>query len=94
MMQKILALLAGTLLLVLAFMFSVVLLAVAAVVGLCAFTYFWWKTRALRQALREQAAQAAATAPSAGQVFEGEAVVVTEARETALETLPVDARRE
>lgn len=91
MMQKILALLAGGVLLVLAFLFSVVVLAVVAVVGLCAFAYFWWKTRALRQALREQAAQAAATD---GQVIEGEAVVVTETRQTSVEILPAVVRRE
>lgn len=94
---KLLALIVGAVLLVLGFMFSVVILAVAAVVGLVAFGWFWWRTRELRKVLREQAAaQAAQTArgpvPAEGEIIEGEAVVVEEyRRERAV--LPPDVRR-
>jgi ABC-type bacteriocin/lantibiotic exporter with double-glycine peptidase domain len=74
------ALLGGAILLVLGFMFSMVVLAIAAVIGLVAFGYFWWKTRELRKVLREQQATAATTRPAGGEVFEGEAVVVEEYR--------------
>ncbi len=79
---KIGAVLAGAILLVLALMFSVVLLAVISVVGLAAFGYFWWKTRGLRKAMRER--------PENGQVIEGEAVVVEEPPERAQHRLPDD----
>lgn len=78
---KLIALFVGALLLVLGFMFSLVILAVAAVVGAAVVGYFWWQTRELRQALRAQQAAAAASAkPAGGEVFEGEAVVVEESR--------------
>jgi hypothetical protein len=78
---KLVALIAGATLLVLGFMFSIVLLAVVAAVGLCVWIYLWWKTRELRRVLREQQAtrpvdpEAAATD---GQIIEGEAIVVEE----------------
>lgn len=63
---RILSLVAGVVLLVLALTFSLLLFAVvtavAAVVGL----YLWWKTRDLRRQMREQ--------PPGGRVFEGEVV--------------------
>ena len=68
--QKLLALAAGTVLLLVGFMFSVVLLAVVAAAGLAAWGYFWWKTRKLRKAMRER--------PSGGHVIEGEVIVVDE----------------
>lgn len=80
---KLLALLAGAVLLVLGFMFSVVILAIVAVVGLAAFGWFWWKTRELRRVMREQAAQAAAARAEVipdGEIIEGEAIVVEEVR--------------
>jgi hypothetical protein len=46
----------------------VLFLAVVVAVGLVVWGYFWWKTRALRQAMRER--------PPGGHVVEGEAVVV------------------
>lgn len=64
-------------LLVVGFMFSIVILAVVAVLGLIGLGYFWWKTRALRRAIREQMAAAARSEQSA--VIEGEASVVREA---------------
>jgi hypothetical protein len=83
---KFFALVLGAVLLVLGLMFSVVLLAVVAVLGLAAWGYFWWQTRALRKAMREQAAGAAASRDGTGdgmmggRVIEGEAVVVEEVR--------------
>lgn len=80
---KLVALIVGVGLLVLGFMFSLVILAVVAVAGLAAWGWFWWKTRELRQALREQAAAgpgaretASARARTGGTVIEGEAVIV------------------
>jgi uncharacterized protein YneF (UPF0154 family) len=63
---KLVAFVAATALLVLAFIFSVVLLAVLAAGGLALFGYFWWKTRALRKRLREN--------PPGGHVIEGEVI--------------------
>lgn len=88
---KLFALIFGAILLVLGFMFSLVILAVAAVIGLAAFGYFWWKTRALRKVLREQQAAAANAKPAGGEVFEGEAVVVEEYRAEA-QRLPAGDR--
>jgi len=50
--------------LVLAFMFSIVLLAIAAVLALVLILYFWWKTRHLRKRFRETADE--------GRVLDGE----------------------
>jgi hypothetical protein len=63
---KLVAFVAATGLLVLAFIFSVVLLAVLVTGGLALFGYFWWKTRALRRRLREN--------PPGGHVIEGEVI--------------------
>lgn len=82
MLRNALTLIAGGLLLILGFMFSVVLLAVVAVLGLLAWGYLWWKTRKVRQAM--------ASPPEEGQIFDGEAVVVEEARESTKDTLPGD----
>lgn len=76
---KLLALVAGAILLVVGFLFSVVFLAIVAVAGLGVWTYFWWKTRKLRQAMREH--------PPGGQVIEGEVVVVDEFQEEGRNTL-------
>ena len=73
-LQKLLALIVGATLLILGFMFSVVVLAIVAVLGVIGFGYFWWKTRALRKAMRERPP---ATAFDEGQVIiDGEARVV------------------
>lgn len=66
-LQKLLALVVGATLLILGFMFSVVVLAIVAVLGVIGFGYFWWKTRALRKAMRER--------PPAT-VFDEEAVII------------------
>jgi hypothetical protein len=50
-----LAIAGGVVLLAGAVVFSVVLLAVAAVAGVLVGGYLWWKTRSLRRQLREQA---------------------------------------
>jgi len=66
-LQKLLALLVGTVLLILGFMLSVVVLAVVAVLGVIGFGYFWWKTRDLRKAMREHSEAA---------IFEENTVIV------------------
>ena len=82
-MRQLFALMIGTILMVLAAMFSLVIFALLAVFGVAFFLWFWWKTRALRKVLREQQARQAPTegVPAAyreGSVFDGEAVVVEE----------------
>ncbi len=76
MLGRAFSLVVGAALLVLGFMFSLVLLVVIAVLGLAAFGYFWWKTRASRNAMHEQPMENRAT----GQIIEGEAVVIDEYR--------------
>ncbi|WP_126445399.1 hypothetical protein [Sulfuricystis multivorans] len=73
---KLLGVIVGTVLLVVGFMFSLVVLAVAVVLGIAVWGWFWWRTRALRKALRE--AVSAGGANQAGEVIEGEAVIVEE----------------
>lgn len=80
---KLLATVGGVVLLVLGFMFSLVVLAVALVVGLGVWGWFWWKTRKLRQQINEQMRENPPPGwerPSspAGHVIEGEAVIVEE----------------
>lgn len=83
MLRNALTLIAGGFLLILGFMFSVVLLAVVALLGLAAWGYLWWKTRKVRQAM-------AAAPPEEGQIFDGEAVIVEEAKGDARNILPGD----
>ncbi|SDH91497.1 hypothetical protein [Propionivibrio dicarboxylicus] len=81
---KFLAAIVGVLTLAAAFMFSLVFVAVIVVAGLIAWGYFWWKTRALRRLLRDQAgatpfSQAAENGVSTeGEIIEGESVRVAE----------------
>jgi UPF0716 family protein affecting phage T7 exclusion len=75
MLKNILTLITGLVLLILGFMFSLIALAIIAVIGFAVWAYLWWKTRKLRQAMREQATRGT---PSDGQVIEGESVVVEE----------------
>ena len=82
MFRNLLALLTGTILLILGFMFSVVVFAVIAVLGLAIWIYLMWKTRKLRRAMQEQAPD--------GQVIEGEAIVVEEYRVRTKNVLPSD----
>lgn len=76
-LAKLLAFLLSATLFVLAFMFSVVALAVVAVVGIGVAGWFWWKTRALRRQMREQGGMASTSAhrrAEGGQIIEGEVV--------------------
>ena len=66
--EKAVALVGGAVVLVLGLVFSLFLLALVVLVGLAAWGYFWWKTRELRQLMRERA--------PTGQVIDGDAVVV------------------
>lgn len=88
---QILALVAGVIMLVLGFMFSVVLLAVFVVVGLTLGAWFFWKTRHLRKAMRE--AGPVGNPPADGEVIEGEAVIVEEYRVSETNILPDDTRK-
>lgn len=63
---KIAAAVVGAIALVLAFMFSVVALAVVSVVVLIVIGYLWWKTRDLRRRMRER--------PPGGRVIDGDAI--------------------
>lgn len=74
---------AGAALLVAGFFFSLVILSVVAVVGLALWSYFWWKTRALRRQLCEQMEQMQGQAqrdparddtPTEGVIIEGEVI--------------------
>lgn len=82
MLGNALALLAGSILLILGFVFSVAVLAVAAVLGLALWGYVWWKTRTLRRTLQGQAPR--------GQVIDGEAIVVEEYGVSTKNVLPGD----
>jgi len=74
---RIVATLLATALVVVGFTFSLVILVVAAALGVIALGYVWWKTRALRRALRQQMAEARAAQST---VIEGEATVVHDDR--------------
>jgi uncharacterized protein YneF (UPF0154 family) len=76
---KLITAIVGAILLVLGFMFSVVLIAIVVAVGLGVWAWFWWKTRKIRQQMRENPPPAweKHTAPD-GHVIEGEAVIVEE----------------
>ena len=82
MIRNLLALLTAVILLIVGFMFSVVVFATMAVLGLTVWIYLMWKTRKLRRAMQEQA--------SDGQVIEGEAIIVEEHRARAKDVLPGD----
>ena len=86
---QIFALLAGVILLVLGFMFSVVLLVVFVAFGLLLGSWFFWKTRHLRKAMRE--AGPMNSPPADGVVIEGEAVIVEEYRVGKTPVLPDDS---
>lgn len=85
-----LTIIASVVLLVGAFMFSLVFFAVIAVAGLILWIYFWWKTRAIRAHMRKQMEQQAsgqgpdfkpqASESASGDVIEGEAVRVVDER--------------
>lgn len=81
-LRTLFAFLAGAILLILGFVFSLVVLAVIIVLGLAAWGYVWWKTRKLRRAMQEQA--------PGGLVIDGEATVVEETRASTKNVLPGD----
>ena len=63
---NVLAFAASVILLVVGVMFSLLILAVAALVAMGILGYLWWRTRGLRRQFRER--------PPGGRVIEGEAV--------------------
>lgn len=63
---RLLTIAAGAVLMVAAFMFSLLVFAVALAGGLLVGGYLWWKTRELRKQMREP--------PPDGRVIEGEAI--------------------
>lgn len=65
-LSKVLTVILGAAFLVLAFMFSLVVLAVGVTAGLLAWAYLWWKTRKLRQQIRAQ--------PAGIRIIEGEVI--------------------
>ena len=83
---KLVGVVAASILLVLGFMFSLVLLGVLLVVGFALGAWFFWKTRHLRKAMRE--ANPSPTPTAEGTVIEGEAVVVEEFRVDRTPALP------
>ncbi len=88
MLNKLLALIAGAVLLVLGVLFSAVLLVVVAVVGLGLWAWLWWKTRKLRRAARDATRDSTSGAASGGQIIEGEAVVIEEEHVSVEQVLP------
>ena len=64
-LARIVGVFVGAVALVLAFMFSVVALAVVSVIVLVVVGYLWWKTRDLRRQMREH--------PPGGRVIDGDA---------------------
>lgn len=79
---KLLTFLVGVGMLILGVMFSLAVIAVVAVLGLVVFGYVLWKTRHLRKVMREQSA--------AGDVIEGEVIVVEENPVIEGQVLPHD----
>ena len=78
---KLMAFVVGTLLLIAGFMFSVVALAVIAVVGLGIWGWLWWKTRALRRQMADAHAageplwqRSSSANDASGTVIEGEVI--------------------
>jgi len=70
---KLISLVLGIAFLVLAFMFSLVALAVVAVGGVALWGWLWWKTRAIRKQMREQPPHDTDNFET-GRVIEGEVI--------------------
>jgi len=86
---KLLTLVLGASFLVLAFMFSLVALAVVAVGGVMLWGWLWWKTRAIRKQMREQGRQTATD----GYIIEGEVIRETDSlRDSAPDSTPQSGR--
>ena len=75
---KVLTLVLGAAFLVLAFMFSLVALAVVAVGGTMLWGWLWWKTRAIRKQMREQG-RVFPPQPTEGNIIDGEVIRDTDA---------------
>ena len=75
---KVLTLVLGAAFLVLAFMFSLVALAVVAVGGTLLWGWLWWKTRAIRKQMREQG-PGFPPQPTEGNIIDGEVIRDTDA---------------
>ena len=75
---KVLTLVLGAAFLVLAFMFSLVALAVVAVGGTMLWGWLWWKTRAIRKQMREQG-PGFPPQPTVGNIIDGEVIRDTDA---------------
>jgi membrane protein implicated in regulation of membrane protease activity len=74
-LRKLVAAAIGSIVLVGAFMLSVVLLAVVATVGAVAGAWLWWRTRELRKRVAEQMRTRAEQEEQArGRVIEGEVI--------------------
>ena len=80
MLRNILALVTGTIVLILGFVFSLIFIAIFVALGVLAGGFFWWKTRKLRKAMRDEA--------PGGRVIEGEVVVVDAAPPGTPQPLP------
>lgn len=76
-LQKVVAVVSGLAVLALGVAFAVVLLPIMLAVGAVVLGRLWWRTRALRKAMR-QAVAAGGYAEADGRVIDGEAVVVSE----------------
>jgi len=63
---KVLTFVAGAVVLVMAFMFSLLVFAVVVTGGLLVWGYLWWRTRELHRQMRER--------PPGGRVIEGETI--------------------
>ncbi len=80
---KVIAGVIGAVVLIAALMFSLVFFAVVAVLGVCAWGYFWWKTRELRRRIKDQMQNPPFEQPTVepegeGEIIEGEAVRVVD----------------
>jgi membrane protein implicated in regulation of membrane protease activity len=71
---RIVATLATLVVFVAAFFFSALVLAGLLTVGVAVWAYFWWRTRGLRRAMREQMAQGAEQTVGEVRIIEGEVV--------------------
>jgi len=79
---KVLTLVLGAAFLVLAFMFSLVALAVVAIGGTLLWGWLWWKTRAIRKQIREQGPgfpPGFPPQPTEGNIIDGEVIRDTDA---------------
>jgi len=79
----------GAAFLVLAFMFSLVVLTVVAVGGVMLWGWLWWKTRAIRKQMHQQGPQAATD----GYIIEGEVIRETDSQRDSPRDSPPQSGR-